>query len=107
LKWGDTVVCSNADFKGKLQLQTNRGKFEKNRGSSKPPDGDVQTYTRQDLTSKLKPPNWGRHLLWSTYNSRHPFDLRFKVADLDPLLRQRPYHAEYTSSRPITEVKQR
>ena len=111
LKWGDTVVCYNADFTGNLQLKTNRGKLEKKQVSSKPPDGDVQAYTWQDLTSKLKPPNWGRHLLSSSgahlrlQSSLR--DLQFKVADLDPFLCQRPYHAEYTSSRPITEVKQR
>ena len=111
LEMGDTVVCYNADFTGNLQLKTNRGKLEKKQVSSKPPDGDVQPYTWQDLTSKLKPPNWGRHLLSSSgahlrlQSSLR--DLHFKVADLDLLLCQRPYHAEYTSSRPITEVKQR
>ena len=29
MKWGDTVVCYNADFTGNLQLKTNRGKLEK------------------------------------------------------------------------------
>ena len=31
----------------------------------------------------------------------------FKRAFFHLILRQRPYHVEYTSSRPITEVKQR
>jgi len=32
LKWGDTVVCYNADFTGNLQLKTNRENLEKKTG---------------------------------------------------------------------------
>ena len=38
--------------------------------------------------------------LWDNFFS-------FKKHAFDPHNCQRPYHAEYTSSRPITEVKQR
>ena len=50
------------------------------------------------------------HVLGSAHETRHfPENekLDYMYLTESSIFRQRPYHAEYTGSRPITEVKQR